>query len=34
LAYEHLGLKPPVSKQAKEANDQLKFFEDTYGNDE
>ena len=27
LAYEHLGIKPPVSKQAKEANDQLKFFE-------
>ena len=34
LAYEHLGLKPPVSRQAKEANDQLKFFEDTSGNDE
>jgi len=29
LAYEHLGLRPPVSKQVKEANDQLKFFEDT-----
>ena len=28
LAYEHLGIKPPVSKQAKEANDQLKFFGD------
>ena len=27
LAYEHLGIKPPISKQAKEANDQLKFFE-------
>ena len=27
LAYEHLGIKPPVSKQAKEANDQLKYFE-------
>jgi Holliday junction DNA helicase RuvB len=34
LAYEHLGLKPPVSRQAKEVSDQLKFFEDTYGNDE
>jgi Holliday junction DNA helicase RuvB len=29
LAYEHLGLKPPVSKAVREANDQLKFFEDT-----
>ena len=28
LAYEHLGLKPPVSRQAKEAQDQLKFFEE------
>jgi hypothetical protein len=28
LAYEHLGLRPPVSKQIKEANDQLRFFED------
>ena len=28
LAYEHLGIKPPLSKQAKEANDQLKFFGD------
>ncbi len=27
LAYEHLGIKPPVSRQSKEANDQLKFFE-------
>jgi Holliday junction DNA helicase RuvB len=27
LAYEHLGMGPPVSKQIKEANDQLKFFE-------
>ena len=27
LAYEHLGMRPPVSKQIKEANDQLKFFE-------
>ncbi len=29
LAYEHLGMKMPLSKQAKEANDQLKFFADT-----
>ncbi len=29
LAYEHLGLKMPVSKQTKEANDQLKFFEES-----
>jgi hypothetical protein len=28
LAYEHLGLKPPVSRQAKEAQDQLKLFEE------
>ena len=28
LAYEHLGLRPPVSKQIKEANDQLRFFEE------
>jgi Holliday junction DNA helicase RuvB len=28
LAYEHLGLKAPVSKHAKEASDQLKFFEE------
>ena len=27
LAYEHLGIRPPVSRQAREANDQLKFFE-------
>ena len=27
LAYDHLGIRPPVSKQAKEANDQLKLFE-------
>ena len=27
LAYEHLGLRPPMSKQIKEANDQLRFFE-------
>ena len=26
LAYEHLGMKMPVSKHSKEANDQLKFF--------
>ena len=29
LAYEHLGLKPPASRQTREANDQLKFFEET-----
>lgn len=34
LAYEHLGLKPPASRSVKEANDQLKFFEDISGNDE
>ncbi len=28
LAYEHLGLRPPMSKQAKEANDQLRLFEE------
>ena len=28
LAYEHLGLKPPASKQTREVNDQLKFFEE------
>jgi Holliday junction DNA helicase RuvB len=28
LAYEHLGIKPPASKQTREANDQLKFFEE------
>ena len=28
LAYEHLGLKPPISKQAKEVSDQLKLFEE------
>ena len=28
LAYEHLGMKPPVSKRTKEANDQLKLFLD------
>ncbi len=27
LAYEHLGLKMPLSKNATEANDQLKFFD-------
>ncbi len=27
LAYEHLGLRLPMSKQAKEANDQLKLFD-------
>ena len=26
LAYEHLGMRMPVSKHSKEANDQLKFF--------
>lgn len=34
LAYEHLGLKPPASRSVKEANDQLRFFEDTSGNDQ
>ena len=34
LAYEHLGLKPPASRSVKEANDQLKFFEDTSEDDE
>ena len=33
LAYEHLGLKPPLSKQSKEANDQLKFFEESGSGD-
>ena len=28
LAYEHLGMRTPVSKHIKEANDQLKFFEE------
>jgi Holliday junction DNA helicase RuvB len=28
LAYEHLGIKPPASKSTREANDQLKFFEE------
>ncbi len=26
LAYEHLGIRMPASKQSREANDQLKFF--------
>jgi len=30
LAYEHLGIKPPVSKHIKDANDQLRFFEDAH----
>ena len=33
LAYEHLGIKPPLSKQSKEANDQLKFFEESDSSD-
>ena len=33
LAYEHLGIKPPLSKQSKEANDQLKFFEESGSGD-
>ena len=33
LAYEHLGIKPPLSKQSKEANDQLKFFEESDSGD-
>ena len=33
LAYEHLGIKPPVSKQAKEANDQLRFFGDNFSDE-
>lgn len=33
MAYEHLGLRPPVSKHAKEANDQLKLFTDTEDED-
>ena len=28
LAYEHLGLKPPAPRQTREANEQLKFFEE------
>ncbi len=28
LAYEHLGIKMPVSRSAREANDQLRFFGD------
>ncbi len=27
LAYEHLGLRPPMSRQTKEANDQLRLFD-------
>ena len=27
LAYEHLGLRPPMSRGQREANDQLKMFE-------
>ena len=33
LAYEHLGIKPPLSKQSKEANDQLKLFEESGSDD-
>ncbi len=28
LAYEHLGLRPPLSRQAREANNQLGLFDD------
>ncbi len=31
LAYEHLGMTPPPSKQAREAIDQLKLFEENDG---
>lgn len=29
LAYEHLGMRPPQPKQQREANDQLRLFENT-----
>ncbi len=34
LAYEHLGIRMPASKSAKEAQDQLKFFTDIDGGED